>query len=60
MIAKMNLIVDKNELKGRALRPADTMAMAEAALKDTLETGRVGNLQVDPQYLILRAHHGKI
>ncbi|XP_011304323.1 uncharacterized protein [Fopius arisanus] len=55
VIAKMNLILDKNEAKGRALRPSDTVAVAEGALKEALLTGRVGSLTVDPQYLFVRA-----
>ncbi|XP_046744465.1 uncharacterized protein LOC124410271 isoform X6 [Diprion similis] len=55
IVAKMNLIVDKNEEKGRALRPEDTEAMARGALNETLVTGRVGTLRVDPQYLVFKA-----
>lgn len=55
VIAKMNLILDKNEGKGRALRPSDTVAVAEGALREALLTGRVGSLTVDPQYLFVRA-----
>lgn len=51
----MNLIVDKNEAKGRALKPNDTVASAEVALRQALLKGRVGSLTVDPQYLIVRA-----
>lgn len=55
----MNLAIDKNEIKGRALRPQDTEIMAEAALKEALVTGQVGALKVDPQYLVLRSHTRK-
>ncbi|XP_063986455.1 uncharacterized protein LOC135167306 isoform X2 [Diachasmimorpha longicaudata] len=55
VIAKMNLILDKNEAKGRALRPSDTVAVAERALRGALLTGRVGSLTVDPQHLFVRA-----
>ncbi|XP_046620830.1 uncharacterized protein LOC124305432 isoform X3 [Neodiprion virginianus] len=55
ILAKMNLILDKNEEKGRALRPEDTEAMARGALNETLVTGRVGTLRVDPQYLVFKA-----
>lgn len=60
-MAKMNLVLDKAGLiAGRSLENnADPMAMAEAAgsqaerlLQDTLATGRVGALTVDPQYLV--------
>lgn len=60
MVAKMNLIVDKDEGKGRALKPEDTEAMARGALKETLSTGQVGSLRVDPQYLVFRSPKGKI
>jgi len=55
----MNLIVDKNEAKGRSLKPADTGLEAEKALREALVTGKVGALSVDPQYLIVRAPRGK-
>jgi hypothetical protein len=55
VIAKLRLAMDKNEIKGRALRPADTAAMAEAALVEALGTGKVGALTVDPHYLVLRS-----
>ncbi|XP_020710533.2 uncharacterized protein LOC105690351 isoform X4 [Athalia rosae] len=55
VVAKMNLILDKNESKGRALRPEDTEAMARGALKETLSTGQVGSLRVDPQYLVFKS-----
>ncbi|XP_046483406.1 uncharacterized protein nahoda isoform X3 [Neodiprion pinetum] len=55
ILAKMNLILDKNEEKGRALRPEDTEAIARGALNETLVTGRVGTLRVDPQYLVFKA-----
>ena len=54
VIAKMNLILNKNEGKGRSLKPADTVVVAERALKVALVTGRVGSLTVDPQYLVVR------
>ncbi|XP_015589186.1 uncharacterized protein LOC107264912 isoform X5 [Cephus cinctus] len=55
VIAKMNLILDKNEAKGRALKPEDTDAVAEGAFREALSSGRVGSLTVDPQYLVIRA-----
>lgn len=55
----MNLIVDKNEAKGRSLKAADTGLEAEKALREALVTGKVGALSVDPQYLIVRAPRGK-
>ncbi|XP_067212529.1 uncharacterized protein [Linepithema humile] len=54
VIAHMNLILDKNEAKGRSLKPADTGLEAEKALREALVTGKVGALSVDPQYLIVR------
>ena len=51
--------MDKNEIKGRALRPADTAAMAQNVLVDALSTGRVGALSVDPHYLVLLPHQRK-
>lgn len=55
----MNLILDKNEAKGRSLKAADTGIEAEKALREALVTGKVGALSVDPQYLIIRAPRGK-
>jgi len=55
----MNLIVDKNEAKGRSLKPADTGLEAEKVLREALVTGKVGALSVDPQYLIVRAPRSK-
>ncbi|XP_032671335.1 uncharacterized protein LOC116844219 isoform X3 [Odontomachus brunneus] len=55
VIARMNLILDKNEAKGRSLKPADTGIEAEKALREALVTGKVGALSVDPQYLVIRA-----
>ena len=54
----MDLILDKNEVKGRSLKPVDTGAIAEKALKEALVKGKVGALSVDPQYLIIRAPRG--
>lgn len=60
-MAKMNLVLDKAGLiAGRSLDAnTDSAAMAAAAgsqaerlLQDTLATGRVGALTVDPQYLV--------
>lgn len=59
IIAHMDLILDKNEIKGRSLKPIDTSAAAEKALKEALITGKVGALSVDPQYLFIRAPRGK-
>lgn len=59
VIARMNLILDKNEVKGRSLKAADTGIEAEKALREALVTGKVGALSVDPQYLIIRAPRGK-
>lgn len=59
VIARMDLILDKNEIKGRSLKPIDTSAAAEKALKEALITGKVGALSVDPQYLFIRAPRGK-
>lgn len=58
VIARMDLILDKNEVKGRSLKPVDTSAAAEKALKEALVSGKVGALSVDPQYLIVRAPRG--
>jgi len=58
VIARMNLILDKNEAKGRSLKPVDTGIEAEKALREALVTGKVGALSVDPQYLIVRAPRG--
>lgn len=61
VVAKMNLVLDKAGLiAGRSLDAnTDTSSMAAAAgnqaerlLQDTLATGRVGALTVDPQYLV--------
>lgn len=54
----MDLILDKNEVKGRSLNPVDTGVIAEKALKEALVKGKVGALNVDPQYLIIRAPRG--
>lgn len=54
----MDLILDKNEVKGRSLKPLDTSAAAEKALKEALVSGKVGALSVDPQYLLIRAPRG--
>lgn len=59
IVARMNLILDKNEAKGRSLKAADTGVEAEKALREALVTGKVGALSVDPQYLIVRAPRGK-
>lgn len=56
----MDLILDKNEVKGRSLKPIDTGVAAEKALKEALVTGKVGALSVDPQYLIIRAPRGNV
>lgn len=58
MIARMNLILDKNEAKGRSLKPADTGIETKKILREALATGKVGALSVDPQYLIVRAPRG--
>jgi len=55
----MNLILDKNEAKGRSLKAADTGIEAEKALREALVTGKVGALSVDPQYLMIKAPRGK-
>nr|XP_031827935.1 uncharacterized protein LOC116424971 isoform X3 [Nomia melanderi] len=55
VIARMDLILDKNEVKGRSLKPLDTSVAAEKALKEALVNGKVGALSVDPQYLIIKA-----
>lgn len=55
VVAHMKLILDKNEMKGRALNPMDTTTAAEKALKEVLVTGKVGALSVDPQYLVIKA-----
>lgn len=59
VIARMDLILDKNEVKGRSLKPLDTSVAAEKALKEALVNGKVGALSVDPQYLIIKAPRGK-
>ena len=55
VVAKMSLAMDKNDIKGRSLKPADTAAMAEAALLEVIGNGKVGALTVDPHYLVLRS-----
>lgn len=59
VIARMNLILDKNEAKGRSLKAADTHLETEKALREALVTGKVGALSVDPQYWIVRSPRGK-
>jgi len=55
----MNLIIDRTEIKGRSLKPADTGLEAEKALREAVVTGQVGILGVDPQYLVVRTPRGK-
>lgn len=55
----MNLILDKNEIKGRSLKATDTGIEAEKALREALVNGKVGALSVDPQYLVVRAPRGE-
>lgn len=55
----MKLILDKNEIKGRALNPLDATAATEKALKKALIGGKVGALSVDPQYLVIKAPRSK-
>ena len=55
----MNLIIDRAEIKGRSLKPADTGLEAEKALREAVVTGQVGILGVDPQYLVVRTPRGK-
>ena len=55
----MIMAIDKNEAKGRALRPSDTIAMAKLVLNEALTNGRVGALTVDPQYLVLQPYRCK-
>lgn len=51
VIAKMNVILDKAKYeKGRALK--DEQKSVKKALEDTVSTGRVGALTVDPDYLV--------
>nr|CAD7200768.1 unnamed protein product [Timema douglasi] len=52
VIAKMNLIVDKAQFeKGRSLE-TESVNPVEKALLDTVSTGRVGALTVNPEYLV--------
>ncbi|XP_018044703.1 PREDICTED: uncharacterized protein LOC108684748 isoform X3 [Atta colombica] len=54
VIARMNLIIDRTEIKGRSLKPADTDLEAEKALREAVVKGQVGIFGVDPQYLVVR------
>ncbi|KAK0071382.1 hypothetical protein PV325_013017, partial [Microctonus aethiopoides] len=53
VIAKMNLIVDKNEDKIDALKGNDALLMIEGAIRQSLISGKVGSLTVDPQYFVI-------
>lgn len=61
MIAVLNLELDKAVVeKGRALNDEDdNREQVEKAVKDSIVTGRVGALKVDPSYLYLDSQIGK-
>jgi len=51
VLAKMNVIVDKAQYeKGRALK--EDVSPVKITLQETVATGKVGNLAVDPAYLV--------
>lgn len=52
----MNLEIDKNELKARALKPENTMDDVKAALREAVVAGQVGALTVNPESLQVRAY----
>lgn len=54
IIAVMNLQLDKAAAeKGRALNsPEDTDEQVHKVVQDSVGSGRIGNLKVDPQYLV--------
>lgn len=65
IIAKMRLLLDKASYeKGRSLDPvnnsvdviADSEEQVKTAIKDTLAAGKVGNLNVDPGFLVFESH----
>lgn len=65
VIAKMRLLLDKASYeKGRSLDPvsndvdvvADSEEQVKSAIRDTLAPGKVGNLNVDPGFLVFESH----
>jgi hypothetical protein len=51
VLAKMNVVVDKAQYeKGRSLK--EDISPVEKTLQETVATGKVGNLAVDPGYLV--------
>lgn len=62
MIAVLNLQLDKAIVeRGRALNDEnDNKDQVEKAVKDSIVTGRIGALKVDPSYLYLDSESGKI
>ncbi|XP_057333014.1 uncharacterized protein LOC130672435 isoform X4 [Microplitis mediator] len=54
IIAKMNVIIDKNIDKEHASKPSETLMLIEQVLKEAVLTGKIGSLRVDPNYLVVR------
>ena len=51
VLAKMNVVIDKAQYeKGRALK--EDISPVKKTLQETVATGKVGNLVVDPGYLV--------
>jgi hypothetical protein len=51
VLAKMNVVIDKAQYeKGRALK--EDINPVEKTLQETVAAGTVGNLAVDPGYLV--------
>lgn len=61
IIAVMNLQLDKAAAeKGRALNsPEDTDEQVHKVVQDSVGSGRIGNLKVDPQYLVFEPQSRK-
>jgi len=54
VLATMNVIIDKMQYeKGRSLK--EDLNPVEKVLQETVATGRVGNLAVDPEYLVFES-----
>jgi hypothetical protein len=54
VLAKMNVIMDKAQYeKGRSLK--EDLNPVEKVLQEAVATGRVGNLAVDPGYLVFES-----
>ena len=51
VLAKMKVVIDKAQYeKGRALK--EDVSPVKKTLQETVATGKVGNLAVDPGYLV--------